>query len=178
MLAGAFWRDPTIARAFENSPLQFLDILVFLRLRTIGGSSWVLLKGTVTLILGLMFYLQWPLIARWASLRSRSSLKGVRPPVDRLATAAGHCLSDKIASVMGVTIELQNLGDAQLCAILPRTWSTHSPNEYPINCVSEFPGSDRTKFSSLFPRRVHFSPPILSYRKLWPFCGQTPHQLP
>jgi uncharacterized membrane protein HdeD (DUF308 family) len=42
------------------------DILVFLRLRTIGGSSWVLLKGTVTLILGLMFYLQWPSIARWA----------------------------------------------------------------------------------------------------------------
>ena len=48
-------------------------------------------------------------------VRSRSSLKGVRPPVDRLATAAGRCLSDKIASVMRVTIEVQNLGDAQLC---------------------------------------------------------------
>jgi uncharacterized membrane protein HdeD (DUF308 family) len=42
------------------------DILLFLRLRTIGGSSWVLLKGTVTLMLGVMFYLQWPSIARWA----------------------------------------------------------------------------------------------------------------
>jgi uncharacterized membrane protein HdeD (DUF308 family) len=42
------------------------DILVFFRLRTIGGSRWVLLKATVTLILGLMFYLQWPSIARWA----------------------------------------------------------------------------------------------------------------
>ena len=42
------------------------DFLVFFRLRTIEGSSWVLLKGAVTLILGLMFYLQWPSIARWA----------------------------------------------------------------------------------------------------------------
>jgi uncharacterized membrane protein HdeD (DUF308 family) len=40
------------------------DILAFFRLRTIGGSNWVLLKGTVMLILGLMFYLQWPSIAR------------------------------------------------------------------------------------------------------------------
>lgn len=42
------------------------DIALFFRLLTIGGSSWVLLKGTVTLILGLMFYLQWPSIARSA----------------------------------------------------------------------------------------------------------------
>lgn len=48
-------------------------------------------------------------------VRSRSSLKGFRPPVDRFATASGQCLSDKIADGMGVTIELQNLGDAQLC---------------------------------------------------------------
>lgn len=41
------------------------DILVFLRLRTIEGSSWVLLKGTVTLILGLILYRQWPSVARW-----------------------------------------------------------------------------------------------------------------
>jgi uncharacterized membrane protein HdeD (DUF308 family) len=45
---------------------SIFDILVFFRLRTIEGSCWVLLKGTVTLILGLMFYLQWPSIARWA----------------------------------------------------------------------------------------------------------------
>lgn len=42
------------------------DILVFLRLRRIGGSSWLLLKGTVILILGLMFYSHWPAIAKWA----------------------------------------------------------------------------------------------------------------
>jgi hypothetical protein len=41
--------------------------------------------------------------------------QGFRPPVDRFRTAAGECLSDKIAGGMGVTSELQNLGDAQLC---------------------------------------------------------------
>jgi uncharacterized membrane protein HdeD (DUF308 family) len=41
------------------------EILVFLRLRTIEGSSCVLLKGIVTLIVGLMFCLQWNSIARW-----------------------------------------------------------------------------------------------------------------
>jgi uncharacterized membrane protein HdeD (DUF308 family) len=41
------------------------DIAIFFRLREIEGSSWVLLDGIVTLILGLMFCLQWPL-ARWA----------------------------------------------------------------------------------------------------------------
>ena len=35
-------------------------------MRTIKGSSWVLLKGTVTLILGLMIYLKWPSTAAWA----------------------------------------------------------------------------------------------------------------
>ena len=42
------------------------EILVFLRLRTIEGSSWVLVKGIVTLILGLMIYLKWPSTAAWA----------------------------------------------------------------------------------------------------------------
>lgn len=41
------------------------EILVFLRLRTIEGSSWVLVKGIVTLIVGLVFCLQWNSIAGW-----------------------------------------------------------------------------------------------------------------
>jgi uncharacterized membrane protein HdeD (DUF308 family) len=41
------------------------EILVFLQLRTIEGSRWVLLKGIVTLIVGLMFCLQWNSIAKW-----------------------------------------------------------------------------------------------------------------
>jgi uncharacterized membrane protein HdeD (DUF308 family) len=52
------------------TPLVLLEgifeILVFLRLRTIEGSSWVLVKGIVTLILGLMIYLKWPSTAAWA----------------------------------------------------------------------------------------------------------------
>lgn len=42
------------------------DIAMFLRLRAIERSSWVLLDGIVTLILGLMSYMQWPSTAAWA----------------------------------------------------------------------------------------------------------------
>ena len=43
-----------------------VDMFVFFRLRTIERSSWVLIKGIVTLMLGLMFYLEWTTIPRWA----------------------------------------------------------------------------------------------------------------
>jgi uncharacterized membrane protein HdeD (DUF308 family) len=36
------------------------DIAMFLRLRAIEGSIWLLLDGVVTLIWGLMIYVQWP----------------------------------------------------------------------------------------------------------------------
>jgi uncharacterized membrane protein HdeD (DUF308 family) len=42
------------------------DIALFVRLRAIEGSSWVLLDGVVTLILGLMIYVQWRSTAAWA----------------------------------------------------------------------------------------------------------------
>jgi len=42
------------------------DIALYFRLRAIEGSSWVLLDGVVTLILGLMIYVQWPSTAAWA----------------------------------------------------------------------------------------------------------------
>ena len=42
------------------------DTLVFFRFRAIEGSSWILVKGIVSLTLGLMFYLQWPTIPKWA----------------------------------------------------------------------------------------------------------------
>ena len=42
------------------------DILVFFRFRAIEGSSWVLVKGIVSLTLGVMFYLPWPTIPKWA----------------------------------------------------------------------------------------------------------------
>jgi uncharacterized membrane protein HdeD (DUF308 family) len=42
------------------------DIALFFRLSAIEGSSWVLLDGVVTVILGLMIYVQWPSTAAWA----------------------------------------------------------------------------------------------------------------
>ena len=45
---------------------SIFDFAMFLQLRAIGGSSWVLLGGIVTLILGLMSYMRWPSTAAWA----------------------------------------------------------------------------------------------------------------
>ena len=43
-----------------------LDIILFLEMRLLGGSGWVLVDGIVTLLLGLMIYLQWPSSSAWA----------------------------------------------------------------------------------------------------------------
>jgi uncharacterized membrane protein HdeD (DUF308 family) len=43
-----------------------LDLILFFKMRPIGGSSWVLVDGIVTLLLGLMIYMQWPSSAAWA----------------------------------------------------------------------------------------------------------------
>jgi uncharacterized membrane protein HdeD (DUF308 family) len=42
------------------------DIVLFFRVRSRQGSSWVLIDGIVTLLLGLMIYLQWPSSSAWA----------------------------------------------------------------------------------------------------------------
>src|SRR5271156_590115 len=43
-----------------------LDIILFFKMRSVGGSSWVLVDGIITLLLGLMIYLQWPSSTAWA----------------------------------------------------------------------------------------------------------------
>ena len=43
-----------------------LNIVLFFRMRSMRGSSWVLIDGIVTLLLGLMIYLQWPSSSAWA----------------------------------------------------------------------------------------------------------------
>jgi len=43
-----------------------LDIVLFFQMRSLGGSRWVLVDGIVTLLLGLMIYLQWPSSSAWA----------------------------------------------------------------------------------------------------------------
>jgi uncharacterized membrane protein HdeD (DUF308 family) len=43
-----------------------LDIVLFVKMRSLGGSTWVLLDGIITLLLGLMIYMQWPSSSAWA----------------------------------------------------------------------------------------------------------------
>jgi len=43
-----------------------LDIVLFFKMRSLGGSSWVLVDGIVTLLLGLLIYMQWPSSSAWA----------------------------------------------------------------------------------------------------------------
>jgi uncharacterized membrane protein HdeD (DUF308 family) len=43
-----------------------LDIVLFFRMRSVQGSSWVLVDGIITFLLGLMIYLRWPSSSVWA----------------------------------------------------------------------------------------------------------------
>lgn len=43
-----------------------LNIILYARMRALHGSSWLLIDGIITLILGLMIYLQWPSSSIWA----------------------------------------------------------------------------------------------------------------
>jgi uncharacterized membrane protein HdeD (DUF308 family) len=43
-----------------------LNIVLFFQMRSMQGSSWILIDGIITLLLGLMIYLQWPSSSAWA----------------------------------------------------------------------------------------------------------------
>ena len=43
-----------------------LDIVLYVKMRPIHGSAWVLIDGIVTLLLGLLIYMQWPSSSLWA----------------------------------------------------------------------------------------------------------------
>jgi len=43
-----------------------LDIILFFRMRSVGGASWVLLDGIITLLLGALIYVRWPTSSAWA----------------------------------------------------------------------------------------------------------------
>jgi uncharacterized membrane protein HdeD (DUF308 family) len=43
-----------------------LDIVLYVKMRPLHGSSWMLLDGIVSLLLGVMIYMQWPSSAAWA----------------------------------------------------------------------------------------------------------------
>ncbi len=43
-----------------------LDIVLYVKMRSIRGSIWVLIDGIVTLLLGGLIYMQWPSSSAWA----------------------------------------------------------------------------------------------------------------
>jgi len=43
-----------------------LDVILFFNMRPMRGSFWVLVDGTITVLLGLMIYLHWPSSSVWA----------------------------------------------------------------------------------------------------------------
>lgn len=43
-----------------------LNIVLFFRVRSLQGSSWLLIDGIITLLLGMMIYAQWPSSSAWA----------------------------------------------------------------------------------------------------------------
>ena len=43
-----------------------LEIILFFNLRALGGSSWLLIDGLITLLLGGMIYVHWPSSSAWA----------------------------------------------------------------------------------------------------------------
>src|SRR5277367_724515 len=43
-----------------------LNIILFFKMRALQASSWMLIDGVITLLLGLMIYAQWPTSSAWA----------------------------------------------------------------------------------------------------------------
>jgi uncharacterized membrane protein HdeD (DUF308 family) len=43
-----------------------LNIVLFVKMRPSHGSSWLLVDGIITLLLGLLIYMQWPSSSAWA----------------------------------------------------------------------------------------------------------------
>jgi uncharacterized membrane protein HdeD (DUF308 family) len=43
-----------------------LNVVLFFKMRSLQGSSWMLVDGVITLLLGLMIYAQWPSSSAWA----------------------------------------------------------------------------------------------------------------
>ena len=42
-----------------------LNVVMFFKMRSVRGASWMLIDGIITLLLGLMIYVQWPSSSAW-----------------------------------------------------------------------------------------------------------------
>ncbi|MGB2605111.1 MAG: DUF308 domain-containing protein, partial [Candidatus Sulfotelmatobacter sp.] len=43
-----------------------LNLMLYAKMRRLHGSSWVLIDGIITLLVGVMIYMQWPSSSVWA----------------------------------------------------------------------------------------------------------------
>jgi uncharacterized membrane protein HdeD (DUF308 family) len=43
-----------------------LNLVLFFKMRPLHGSTWVLVDGIITILLGLLIYMQWPSSSVWA----------------------------------------------------------------------------------------------------------------
>lgn len=43
-----------------------LNLVLFFKMRPLHGSAWVLIDGIITVLLGLLIYMQWPSSSAWA----------------------------------------------------------------------------------------------------------------
>ncbi len=74
-----------------------LNIVLFFKMRSMQGSSWVLVDGIITLLLGLMIYLQWPFSSVWAL----GTLVGVSMIISGVTRVMLSLAVPKAAAVVG-----------------------------------------------------------------------------
>jgi uncharacterized membrane protein HdeD (DUF308 family) len=61
-----------------------LEVVLFFKMRPLKGSGWMLVDGIITLLLGLLIYMQWPSSSLWAI----GTLVGVSMIVSGIARVA------------------------------------------------------------------------------------------
>jgi uncharacterized membrane protein HdeD (DUF308 family) len=72
------------------------DLVLFFRVRSNRGSTWVLIDGLVTLALGLMVYMHWPSSSSWAI----GTLIGVSMIMSGLSTVMGSLAVRRVADAV------------------------------------------------------------------------------
>jgi uncharacterized membrane protein HdeD (DUF308 family) len=73
-----------------------LDIILFFKMRSAEGSSWVLVDGIITLLLGLLIYVHWPSSSVWAI----GTLVGVSLIISGISRVMLSLAARKVASAV------------------------------------------------------------------------------
>jgi uncharacterized membrane protein HdeD (DUF308 family) len=73
-----------------------LDIILFFKMRSAEGSSWVLIDGIITLLLGLLIYVHWPSSSVWAI----GTLVGVSLIISGISRVMLSLAARKVASAV------------------------------------------------------------------------------